>query len=186
MKTALAAPAPDPGRGPHLSPLDALLPGRTSGQVQSRTVTVHLGMAGSFDLAVLPIRENRLWKQTAEADFGPVLTALEDDANDSVVVAYLEQFGDTLLSYVVDYDQRGARAWGQDPALPSLDDLEAVVTPQDAMVGFLALWAAANPFSVAVTVGSAVATARQELTSPGPTSGRPRSTGGRRTRSKAN
>lgn len=115
--------------------LTSLLPDRSAEDVLAGRIRLRLG-GEPYVLPVRSIRDNRAWKEEWESTVGARIADIPEDKPGQMFVA-LGEGADDLLSLLISYDNTGV--------LPSRDDIEAVATPPELLMGILEVWAAANP-----------------------------------------
>ena len=147
-----------------------LLRPRRPEDVLSGEIRVEVG-GQPYVLPVLSIAANRRWKSSLTTEMGGLVAHLDDASSFADIYAALAAAEDNWLTLLRSYDQTHV--------LP--DDLDEHVRPDELIAAVLEVWAAANPL---VGMGLALGSGTNG-TSPGRTNGSPKSTAGRRRRSKA-
>lgn len=162
-----------------LDRLASLSPVRSAEDILSGRVRLSVG--GTFyDVPALPIRKNRLWKESLDAQVAALIGAVDASSADlPAVLALLASASDQLLDLLIAYDDTHA--------LPPREELEEVMTEAELLTAVMEVWAAANPL-VGIglqTLGAPPTPVPLTSVSSPPTSSRRRNTAGPRTSSKA-
>jgi hypothetical protein len=115
-----------------------VLPERTVDDVLQGIVRLTLG-GQPVTLSVLPIRDNRAWKDRANNWLGAVLPQLEaPDATRASIIAFLSGMTEMQLELLYAYDKAGV--------LPDRGWVEEHATETELLVALLGVLAAAFPF----------------------------------------
>ena len=142
--TEVVAAPPDPSDG--LSALvRSLLPERSEGDRAAGIIRVRLGRGKSqkqYELPVLTIAQNRVWKRLFQAEMGGLLDSLSEQADGKSVLNFINGLTEQQLTCVKGYDIDGV-----------LPDLEETATEAQLLSTFLGVVAAAYPF-VEVAIGA--------------------------------
>lgn len=136
---AQLAPAAEPSDG--FAVLRALLPSRDPEDVLAGRIRFALGDQ-MIELAVLPIRLNRTWKEKCSEQLSLALSFARTDLDTAGLLNALSGMTDRQLDLLIAYDV--------DHQLPERDWIEDHATEAQALRAFLAVLAAAFPFVATV------------------------------------
>lgn len=161
--TAVGAPAPEPGR--------------SAGDILSRTVRLTLG-GKEYVLPVLTIGGNRRWQAQLDRELGAILNALRKAGRNAPgVVEVLDGQVDKMLDLITSYDTTGV--------LPDRDTLIEQTYEAELIEAVQEVWLAANPLA-AIGLRRLRMIAAPTSESSEPTSSPPPNGAGRPKRSKKN
>jgi hypothetical protein len=115
-----------------------LLPERSMEDILAERIRLVIG-GQVYDLPVLPIAENRAWKERMDLELGYFLAALSTTDEMEAVYALFDANEALFMDLLRSYDKTGV--------LPPAADIEAALTPLGLVKAVLEVWRAARPLA---------------------------------------
>jgi hypothetical protein len=137
----------------------SLLPERSFEDILAERIRLTIGEV-TYDLPVLPIAENRAWKERMDLELGFLIANISVEDDGDAILGLFDGSEGLFLDLLQSYDRSGV--------LPPAEVIEASLTPLGLVRAVLEVWRAARPLAD-------IAQAGMTLTPEPPTSGsRPR------------
>lgn len=155
----------------------SLLPPRSIEDILAERIRLDIGGV-VYDLPVLPIRENRVWKERMDLELGFLFAQLSVTDDTDAVLGLFDGSEALFMDLLTSYDTTGV--------LPPPDAIEAGLSPLGLIRAVLEVWRAARPLADIAVTGLSLTPAPQTSASERPSSSWLRSITGRHARSSAN
>lgn len=107
---------------------------------------IRLDIGGEvFDLPVLTIRENRIWKEQMDLELGYLLLRITDEDDGGKILSLFDSADGIFLDLLIAYDKTGV--------LPPREALEERLTQMGLVRAVLEVWRAARPLADIAAIG---------------------------------
>jgi hypothetical protein len=121
-----------------VSGFTGILPPRSVEDILAERIRLVIG-GETYDLPVLPIRENRAWKERMDLELGWLVAKVSSDADASVILRLFDGSEALFMDLLQSYDTSGV--------LPPREVIEAGLTPLGLIRAVLEVWRAARPLA---------------------------------------
>jgi hypothetical protein len=125
----------------------ALLPQRSLEDILGERIRLVIGDA-VYDLPVLPIADNRAWKERMDLELGFLLANLALTEDMDAVMGLFDGSEATFMDLLTSYDRSGV--------LPPVEVIEAEMTPLGLVRAVLEVWRAARPLADIAMTGTSL------------------------------
>ncbi|MFZ0324727.1 MAG: hypothetical protein WAN48_11420 [Actinomycetes bacterium] len=150
--------------------LGSLLPPRSVEDILAERIRLEIG-GEVYDLPVLTIAENRVWKERMDLELGLLFMQISATDDTDAILGLFDGSESLFMDLLTSYDTTGV--------LPDQATIEAGLSPLGLIRATLEVWRAARPLADIARTGAMTTPAPPKSASPPPSSSWRRSMAGR-------
>lgn len=125
----------------------SLLPARSMEDILAERVRLTIGEV-TYDLPVLPIAENRAWKERMDLELGFLLVNISVEDDGDAILGLFDGSEALFMDLLTSYDQTHV--------LPPVEQIEQGLSPLGLVKAVLEVWRAARPLADIALTGASL------------------------------